>query len=320
MEKPFITPKSIVSSYILRTNNTDITETNILRLTNDAVSNILPAGSFVHDMALITIDNYKGALPANFRYVLQASYNSESRVNLKRIYTQYKQKVYGTDCEYELNLKCNDCEEGVIQLDVDYNYLRSHPEVYYNHNKFLYNHRTLGDDCRSSTIDDQFHLMRRTTNYYFNIPYHINECINFNVDSKVEYNIENGYIVTNMKKGQVLLAYLGVMMDDEGWLMIPDDPIVFEAIIDSIEENYAYIEYRLDKNPANAQFYDRAVMKKNKSMKRAMIYLDMPSSDEWDMLMKNHWNRTLPNKSWESNHNAYVGDKTVARRNLINGF
>lgn len=37
------------------------------------------------------------------------------------------------------------------------------------------------------------------------------------------YKIQNGIIYTNFEKGNLMIAYRGYPVDDEGWLMIPDD-------------------------------------------------------------------------------------------------
>lgn len=313
----YISSKSIIETYTLKTGNSDITAQSILHLTNDAIEELLPGEALLHHIVLLNIDNYKVKLPSNLKFILQAAYRFGEDLNEDELYTKFGDKIFEHD-DINLKVKCNSCDSKVLQLDTDYDDIAKYPNRYANYSKFMYSYR--GTNMNNCTLDDRFHLMRRTTNYFYNIPYHVNNCINLNVDSKVEYNIENGYLITNFQKGQVLIAFLGTMLDDEGYLMIPSHPFVYNAIVSNIESTLAYIEYRKDKSQQNRMFWEQTLQMKSKDNKKATSYLSTPSPDEFEMFLKNHWSRHIPNKSYESNHNAFVGDKRVARRNLIGSF
>ena len=314
----FISSKSIIESYILKTGNSDITQESILNLTNDAIEEILPGEALLHNIALLDVHNYKVKLPPNLKFILQAAYRLGEYINEDEFYNQFGDKMFPND-DINLKARCKSCDNKVLQLDSHYTDIARYPNRLENYSKFMYSYRGTNMNNRC-TMDDRFHLMRRTTNYFYNVPYHVNNCINLNVDSKVEYNIENGYLITNFEQGQVLIAYLGTMMDEEGYLMIPNHPYVYNAIVANLESTLAYIEYRKDKSQQNRIFWEQSLQMKSKENKRATSYLSTPSPDEFEMFLKNHWSRHIPNKSYEANHNAYVGDKTVARRNLIGKF
>lgn len=316
MDLNYISIKSIVDSYVLKTGNEDITESQILRLTNDELETFLPSDQYRTFVCLLDIQNYKGVLPNNFKYVLQAAYNLKTSHDIKEVITQYQQKKYGTNCKYELNLICEDCDTSVAEINITEDWIKNNPQVFYNHANAYQEFRSLNGG--KSYIDDKFHLMRRTTNYFFNIPYHLNDCINFHVDSNIEYNIEDGTIITNFKEGKVLLSYMGYKMDKEGWLMIPNHPTVYDALIKSIEATLAYIEYRKDKNPTNRNFYMEAVQMKEKAVLKAKTQTVIPPRDKWKMFMRNHWNRVIPNLSYEGVHNSFIGDNQ--RNGLLRDF
>lgn len=314
MDLQYQSIKSIVDTYVLKTGNEDITESQILRLTNDALETFLPADQYKVFISILDVVNYKAVLPNNFKYVVQAAYNLNESISTREVITQYQQKKYGTDCKYELNLICDDCGPSITEVEITADYIKNNGHIFYKHSNLYQEFRSLNNG--NSYVDDRFHLMRRTTNYFFNIPYHLNDCINFHVDSKIEYNIEDGSIITNFQEGQILLAYAGYRVDKDGWLMIPDHPAVYDALIKSIEEPLAYIEYRKDKNPTNRNFYMEAMQMKEKAVLKAKTQMVLPSRDKWKMFMTNHWNRQVPNRSYESNHNAFVGD---SNRNALIG-
>ena len=62
--------------------------------------------------------------------------------------------------------------------------------------------------------------MRRTTNTMFGNKYYIPGCININLNSPVEYDIQPPKMILNFDTGWVLLSYLAVPYDEDGYRMI----------------------------------------------------------------------------------------------------
>ena len=193
----------------------------------------------------------------------------------------------------------------------------------YNHSNFFYGQRKLEDKNNNSMsrVDiPRFKLMRRTTNHFFNIPYHINECINFNNDTHVEYNIEYPNIITNFKKGTVLIAYLGVAIDSDGYRMIPDLEEVYEAIYYSIIEKLLEQKIVFEGDYSNRNAYGTIAPKAAFSRKRAISVLSQLEPDEWEMFIRNHWMRTVPNYKWEKTGNRFIGDKAYTKIHTLGNF
>ena len=57
-----------------------------------------------------------------------------------------------------------------------------------------------------------------------------------------EYDINNNYITTNVKDGDVFMSYLAYPVDEEGFPMIPDDTYYLEAVATYIRR---MLDYRL---------------------------------------------------------------------------
>ena len=317
--------KKVINDVMIKSGNkTEINPEDVLYLANGIASLLLPGDSFVEKMAIIDIDNYKGQLPSNFKYMSQAVYNKELEEDkiISRI-TEGTKKIYGTDCSLTVALNCDtcgtDCRTKVITMDMDYNDVGSHPEWAYNHSKFFYGARNMNNykHTHGTGVFEGFTLMRRTSNYFFNIPYHINECINLNADSTVEYNIENNNIIVNFKKGKVIIAYVGVELDEDGYRMIPDLEEVYEAIYYSIRERLAENRFDAEPNQVTSQALQRLEIKASQKRKVAKSILSEMEPDEWEMFIRNHWVRTIPQHKWERSNNRFVGDKTYTRNHTL---
>ena len=321
--------KKVINDIAIKSGNkTDFNPDDVLYLANGIAELIIPGDSFIEDIALIDIENYKGKLPSNMKYISMALYREDQEQELPvHVVTDYTKKLYGTDCEINVSLKCDPCSDTCstkkIIMDADYNYLLNNPQWAYNHSKFFYGSRNVNpmfNVKENKEIFPEFSLMRRTTDNFFNIPYHINECINFNADSRVEYNLEYPNIIVNFKKGKVLLAYTGVAVDEEGYRMIPDIEEVYDAIYYSIRERL--LEQKFDNEPSqnNRIALQMAEQKAIAKRKRAIAILSTQDPDEWIMFIKNHWVRTIPNYKWEAVGNRFVSDKKYVARYTTKRF
>ena len=329
MKKNYTSLKTVINDYTLKSGNTRINPDDILYIANDIAELIIPGDAFVQQIALLDVDNYKAQLPSNFKWVQQAAYRThetnchDCKIDVG-VVTDYTKKIYGTDCNIDVSVRCDactDCNTKIITMDADYNYLLKNQDYLYKHANHFYGGRSLDgvkDPC--STIMPEFKLMRRTTNYFFNVPYHVNECMNFNVDTSVEYNITPPTITVNFKYGQILLSYLGVEIDDEGYRMIPNTPEVYNAIRYSIDEILAEQEFRVDKSQNNRIYLQMLEAKARKARVIAKAALSTLDPDEWEMFLRNHWVRKVPQYKWERTHNKFVGDKTYSNNHLIGRF
>lgn len=321
--------KKIINDIAVKSGNkTDFNPDDVLYMANGIAELIIPGDAFIEEIALIDIDNYKGKLPSNLKYVSQALYREEQKHECPtHVITDYTKKLYGTDCEVNVSLKCDPCSDSCgtkkVVMDADYNYLINNSQWAYNHSNFFYGNRNTNPMFNTKNKDNvfpEFSLMRRTTDHFFNIPYHINECINFNADSRVEYNLEYPNIIVNFKKGKVLLAYVGIKVDDEGYRMIPDIEEVYDAIYYSIRERL--LEQKFDNEPSqnNRIALQMAEAKAIAKRKRATSILSNQDPDEWMMFIKNNWVRTIPNYKWESVGNRFVSDSVYTARHTLKRF
>ena len=322
MKQKLLSLKYIIEDYAAKTGNYDIKPEDILRFAETGLSRILPGEQFKHYIALIDVKNYSAPKPSNFKYMLQAGYKTyhNSEYCTSEMITEYTKKIYGTDCKLDVKVNCDKCTDECsikrIEVDIDDNWLNRNSHHMYKHMKHYYGYSQLGDNrtCKEcSTLYHEFQLMRRTSNNFFSIKYHIADCINLNYDSSIEYDINENSIVTNFKEGQILISYLGYPIDDEGYMMIPDDPLVFDAVIQCIEERFAYIDYRRFKDQKSRMFWNDSIMLRDILIKKAKARLETPDPDEWEMFIRNHWIKKVPNYKWEQTNNRYTPDRKYSK-------
>jgi len=67
------------------------------------------------------------------------------------------------------------------------------------------------------------------------------------LDYEYTYKVQNNYIFTSFKDGQVRMSYRGIVVDDEGYPMIPDDVKVEKAIENHIKYEYYTVLWELGK-------------------------------------------------------------------------
>jgi hypothetical protein len=294
----------------------DVDDADLLAMGTSAVKKVITPEQFRSPITLINIENYRGDLPEDLAFIAQAAYNikPESPCTIKQI-SQWTQKGFN-DCDIEINLKCHkcgsascDCNDHILEIPMDELEKMANPQVH-SYMKHYYSHGGITKYGHKSFYHEQFALMKYKTGYFHNLDYHITNCINLNVDCDVAYQIKDGKeIVTNFKKGQVLLSYLAYPTDKDGIILVPDVEEVWEAIIYYIAERIAFSEYFVDPSQKNTGRWERMDLKRAQTIGRARMRLRIPDSDQWDSLITNHWYKIVPYVNQWENSNKLQGDQ-----------
>lgn len=315
MNYEYISIRSVLEDFVdVANKNEEVDESLILKFALDAANRIVPASAMVEQVALLEVENYVTPLPDNFRYVIQAAYRLDTK-SIKRssLVEEVVEHTYntldGSGCELKVNLNCPRCKEPscdcslpIIEVDVNRIWESANPQLYAHYMKHFSGYGNL-TQRGSSSYHPKFMLMKHTANSFFNVPYHVNECPNINVDTDIEYNIVNPNMITNFKCGHVLLAYLGHPMDEEGYRMIPNSELVFKAIQYYIQERLAFKGYiQAPSQVTRALWMDMEAMTE-KNIGRARAQLTNPSVDEFHQFVKSHWVKLIPNWDWDKNTN-----------------
>lgn len=232
----------------------ELNKSDLMAFTNDALARILPGAQLIQQVTLLPVDGYKCELPDNFQSVIQAAYriNCIDNTNPRIEISQLTQNILGSDCDLKIDLECPKCKSvdlctcktAVVTVDVDRMFQRNNPHLYHQYSNHFYRYGTMTPGLGPvSPYHSEFRLMRRTSSSFFNVPYHISECANFNLDCNIEYTVEPPNMIVNFKEGEVLLSYLGDRINDDGFRLLPDDPTVIRAVAYCLAERFLYQQY-----------------------------------------------------------------------------
>ena len=105
------------------------------------------------------------------------------------------------------------------------------------------------------------------------------------------YNIQGGYIKTNLRDGYLMISYQAIPVDGDGFPLIPDDESFLEALYWYINMKLLYPEFRSGQ-VRDAIYYD-AKSSWNYYRKQAYGNAMMPDGDQLESI-KNVWNRLIP--------------------------
>jgi hypothetical protein len=105
------------------------------------------------------------------------------------------------------------------------------------------------------------------------------------------YNIQGGYIKTNLREGNLMISYQAIPVDEDGFPLIPDDESFLEALYWYINMKLLYPEFRSGR-VRDAIYYD-AKSSWNYYRKQAYGNAMMPDGDQLESI-KNVWNKLIP--------------------------
>lgn len=293
-----------------------IDQANLLYYATSAARRYMIPDTFRSFIALLDIDQYEAALPGDFSLMCQAAYkrDPDKPCYIKQV-SQWTQDNLCNDCELEINLKCPvcsevdcDCNEPILEIPVDQMYLQANPQIH-SYMKHYHDHGGITDYGTRCYYHPEFYLMRPRAGWFANMEYHIKDCIHKNIQCPVSYEIVDGEkLVVNFKKGQVLISYLGVPVDDEGLLLVPDIEEGWEAIVYFIAERESFSEYMVDSSQRNERRWQNMVLKRAEFINRARMRLRVPDPDDYERLVSNHWHKVIPYYNYWENSNLFKND------------
>lgn len=314
MKTNFIPAKAAVKEFLRFTGHEGkLDKTDLVAWANDAVERLTSDEQLVHRIVLLPVKNYIVQLPEGFTSVVQAAYRDKSPRCTPRVeISQYTQKVLGTGCDLKIDVQCPECHEEscncgapIVEVDVDRLWKTSHPQYSEAYVRHFYDYggnvEIGGGRLNQSVYHPEFRLMKYTTSSFFNIPYHLDNCLNFSVDCEVEYSINHPTMNVNFKDGEVLLSYLGTRLDEDGYRMIPDHPVAIRAISYAMAERFLYIEYMKTFEQKNRIAWQMHVELAEKWIARARAQLQTPGEDEFMNFVKKFMHKVVPEHNYEEN-------------------
>lgn len=326
-----ISSKQIIGEYITRFKpKNEFDEDSAIIIIESAINELLTADNYSIYITHEKIYNNKAKLPSNFKYPLQVAYRS-AKIQ-KDIYSKADvfQKLnfnFSENCQTELEHNCKrchrkDCECGEYQVfPLELNTNKQAPsnavnDIGLSYSKFLIGYTKYNNTCVSK-LNKHFQIIKPSYNYFFNLPSIIKNCNIPNLNSRFEYRIQDGIIEVNDTNnyGEILMAYLGKKIDEDGLLMIPNERLYIEAVIARLAEGLALIEYNQTQTQGSRIFWMDMSTIATKKVARARNFFKIPNMDSWDEFMNLGWMKRIPYENIEDMSWRYQPDEYVPQTN-----
>lgn len=294
----------------------EISRTKLMGFANDAVDKIISDNVYDLRVIVLPISNYGCELPNGFVRVEQALYKLTPNCTQRREVIEWTQKIFGTDCHYKITKECpkcksiDPCECGMAPVVIIPNHLwhMNYGEQVYGAMSFREGYTSADRPVKKPQLE--FQILHRTTNNFHTIKEDLNDNCNYpRPGCRHEYSIRDSRLITSFKDGEVLLSYKSKFLDDDGYLMVPDNVYAFEAITSYIAERNAFSNYHKYKTQSDRAFWFDMVQLSSKTIQVAKSKLNIPPQDEFEAWMKNHWRKFVRNTSSEYNFDGYKPDE-----------
>lgn len=277
---------------------------------NSVLNKLDAPNDYENKITLLNIKNHKLFLPDDLKYIVQVAYKHPTKKNVKLIdIVEWHDKSIDKECQLKVIKECENCDGSHIVYDIDERWRLAHLELKYQH---MPHYRGWFGLRMDNPIVSQYHpdfvLAKASTKQFFNADLHIPGCVNLNNsllnNVGVDYKLLNNDSILefNKKEGQVLLSYLAVRLDENGYRLVPDIEEVFEAmrwqIIASIHFKAINTSFDGNERIHHRQMYALAESSRINAMGAANEILNTPNFEDWISFLKNNYFRVLKDQGF----------------------
>ena len=267
----------------------------VYKWANDVVRGTYVPQNYVQVIKKLCIENYQVGLPEDFDCLIQAAYRLKpdkkrnKRINIR----EFVMDTYGEGCELVISMNCPKCHESKctcdqpeVIIDADELWRKAHPEYHYAHLDWMRSYGGFDHENRAmSSYHPEYRLLRPVSDTYFNSEHILKQSIHWSKElmnnCRHEFKIDGNVMHVNFEKGDVIISYRAHKKDAEGYLMIPDDPDLLEAITQHLEYRISYIEWKKkgEARYERAWRYAKAEYMRHKAI--AKERLNTPNYNTW---------------------------------------
>ena len=297
----------------------ELDRTYLKKCFSDASDRVGTFHQLTHYVEIFNVKDFRCQIPSNFKYVIQAAsrVGTGQQPTAREAVSKMTQQVLGTGCEIEISIKCPACHQEpcscedrkVIEVDANRIWQTANPKYSTQYMNHFYMHGGNTGRGTQSIYHDQFILMRTASGSFWNAEYHLNGCLNLRVENGYEYRVEPPNMIVNFQEGEVLVGYMGTMVDKDGYLTIPNTPQAIQAVVWYAAERMAYRNYIRQPGTTTRTLWSDMMAMREKHIGRAKNELRQWGEDEfWDWI-ENHWRKMIPNRNWRENLNRNTPDE-----------
>lgn len=316
-----ISIKAVVTEYLKTANPDD--EINRTKLKSDAntVASLF-SNADIKSLSVLPLPvyNYGANLPDNFYELVQILYRKKTKCPcLREEVVEWVKPCFGSGgCKLRITKECPDChshepcECGIppIIIEADHNWNSLHGGQHFVGTHGYLGERIIGNSRKCHNEITDFRILQRTTHNFHTQKFDTNDSCNY-PDTVCDdgYIIKERKIITNFKEGELLVAYLSNLIDEEGYLMIPDHPVVIRAAKYYLLAQEALSTYVRTRSQQDRMFWSDMQSLSEMEIQKAKSKLRMPSYDEFKVSLKNHWHKLTKNFWQHENLGRYRPDE-----------
>jgi len=285
----YISIKSALSDFFSNTGRKEeVNEDNILQWASDCMEKIGNFRQYSPNITLLELSNYRAKLPNDFiaAELLMFTYTSTSCNDLSLQLSETITQDLEGSCSVTVSKTCDGCcGQHIVETVASDELVKSHPWIGYSR-------VVLTSDAYNKRFKDEFIPMKLSDKAA--VKYHLSDCDNVSLQySDVLYTIKDGYIIANEKSGKILLFYLGQVVDEEGYPMIPNKIEYIDAIYYYIEYKMAWADYVGEKSQSTRMLFIDTQRMSNETIARCIAKMNTPTWAE-AIEISEMWRQRIP--------------------------
>lgn len=302
MINKLVSSKAVIAKIIadLDLNEKDIKISDIRQWIADAMEMIGAVQQYEKKIATVPVINYQVKLPCELRKIEQVAY-STSKCN-GFVPMRRSTHSFGATRFKDVNECSNECCNKMLIQD---EYLL--PLV-----KNLFN--LIDDKEALELLNSDINIKQTLTALINQNTYSSNNGAatwndTLNSSLTLQYDVKPGWLICNVQKGYVKIAYTAIPVDEDSMPLIPDNMYYFEAIFWYVVMKLTYPKYLNGRISANV-YYD---MRQSWMYYKKMAYADvmMPSSRDEMETIQNIWNTLYPELDQHDTFFGETGDEQI---------
>ena len=314
MDYTLIPSSDILNDYITRyhPDGESIDESLFRAIADDTIYKIIGNQTKLFGIVIIDIKNFTGQLPKNYSSDIQAVFRLKPEKYRRVEITQMIQDIPGNECKLEINLKCPACHrehcscgDVIAQVNVDRIWRMANPEYIAAASKFYTDSfNPLSDNLHHLHEDSRFKLMKRTTDNWFSIRYYVGDCVRLLPTMAIEYKIVNGKVITNFEEGQVMMAYLGDHLGEDGYKLVPNNPRAIEAVMSAFKHILMERRFLIQLDQNSRMALQMLTQEMEIKIQRARTELNFPEYNEFIAAIQGDWRKMYNPQYWHNGGRA----------------
>lgn len=305
---------------------TEVPRQLLIKWANDVLEKLVTTEQYDFKVKLFCVKDYTIKLDDNTKSLAQVAYRPPNeKKKCKRVeIVEWTENTFN-GCELNISVECPKChslectcEGPEITFDADRLFRQAHPELQYGHMDHLRTWGGLGNydnlpPYPPCMFHPEFYLIRPASHDFFNADFHVKGCLN--LDEKlmskvpVNYRVNERTLRINRRDGDILIAYLAAKTDEDGNMLVPNVPDVFEAIRWTLIENMSWRTYYKTRNSQYRVDAQEARQLRLEAMGRAYEVLGTIEPDEFMDTLADLWVRVYPWGSYYENMHRSFPDR-----------